>query len=241
MEQYPFAATVYALRKGSFLNTASVGFIPMQSVDRGSEEWDGKVAELKDKWGVKPSYFKQAQRIYTQWLLLEHSDVPVPANINALTLQKSVKIPDEYLSRLGIPDEPDEPWPIQKPLPNEHSCRLRSPDDFQADTFRRVSRESDGKKYYIIMGKLTGETTMTEQAYRYPKDVWEVAAARAHCKAHDGQSFEAAREEEGMGEPPIVRRVSRIVRPVSIVRAVPQPVDEGQIIQEVLDKARGKP
>jgi HK97 family phage prohead protease len=82
-----------------------------------------------------------------------------------------------------------------KPFPTEHSCRLRSPDDFQDDSFKRVSREHEGKKYHVIMGKLEDETTMTEQAYRYPKDTWDAPEARTHCKAHDG-SFEAARDED---------------------------------------------
>jgi len=82
-----------------------------------------------------------------------------------------------------------------KPYPNEHACRLKSPDLFQADTFRRVNREHEGKKYHIIMGRLKDETTMTEQAYRYPKDTWDAPEARKHCKAHKG-SFEAARDED---------------------------------------------
>lgn len=81
-----------------------------------------------------------------------------------------------------------------KPYPNEHACRLRSPDDFQDGSFRRTERKHDGKTYYVIMGRLEGESTMTEQAYRYPKDGWEVGEARSHCKDHDG-SFEAASEE----------------------------------------------
>lgn len=78
------------------------------------------------------------------------------------------------------------------PYPNEHSCRLRDPGAFQDGSFRRSSREHEGKTYYIIMGKLKGETAMTEQAYRYPKDTWSVAQARAHCKAHKGILFEPA-------------------------------------------------
>lgn len=78
-----------------------------------------------------------------------------------------------------------------KPYPNEHACRLRPPADFQEGTFRRISREHEGKQYDVIMGRLEGEDTMTEQAYRYPKDVWEAAEARKHCSNHDG-SFEAA-------------------------------------------------
>lgn len=75
------------------------------------------------------------------------------------------------------------------PYPNEHACRLRQPGDFEADSFRRTSRTSDGKKYSVIMGRLSGEDTLTEQAYRYDKDTWSMKDARAHCDAHDGISF----------------------------------------------------
>jgi len=78
------------------------------------------------------------------------------------------------------------------PYPQEHSCRLRNPADFQQGTFRRVQRVSNGKRYSVIMGRLKGQRTMTEQAYRYPKDVWTVAQARKHCKDHGGQRFEPA-------------------------------------------------
>ncbi len=85
----------------------------------------------------------------------------------------------------------------QKPLPNEHACRLKDPGGFQDDSFRRTIRTSGGKKYSIIMGKLKGQTTMTEQAYRYAKTVWEASEARKHCKDHKG-SFEAAKDIEAI-------------------------------------------
>jgi signal peptide peptidase SppA len=83
------------------------------------------------------------------------------------------------------------------PYANEHSCRLREPDDFQNNSFRRVPRDHNGKRYDAIMGKLNGEDTMTDQAYRYPKDIWTVSEAKAHCKDHDGILFEPASGEEG--------------------------------------------
>jgi ATP-dependent protease ClpP protease subunit len=88
--------------------------------------------------------------------------------------------------------EPDDP---SNPYPNEHACRLREPDDFQPNSFRRTSRDHDGKPYDVIAGKLEGEDTMTEQAYRYPKDDWDAGDARKHCDSHDG-SFEAASERK---------------------------------------------
>lgn len=78
------------------------------------------------------------------------------------------------------------------PYPNEHACRKREPSEFQPRSFRRVTRETDGKSYSVIMGKLKGETTLTEQAYRYPKATWTAATARVHCKAHGGKTFEPA-------------------------------------------------
>lgn len=86
-----------------------------------------------------------------------------------------------------------------KPLPGEHSCRLRDPGDFQSDSFRRTSRKHDGNEYHVIMGRLKGEDTMTEQAYRYSKSTWSEAEARSHCRGHDGIGFEAASDEKMVG------------------------------------------
>jgi len=80
------------------------------------------------------------------------------------------------------------------PYPNEHACRLREPGDFEADAFRRVSRDHKGKTYDVIMGRLKGEDTLTEQAFRYKKDEWGADDARAHCQEHDG-TFEPAEDE----------------------------------------------
>jgi len=87
-----------------------------------------------------------------------------------------------------------EPFDIKKPYPNEHACRLREPGKFKEKPWGRTERVSDGKRYSIITGRLKGETTGTEQAYRYPKDTWTEAQARAHCKDHDGILFEPAEE-----------------------------------------------
>ncbi len=77
------------------------------------------------------------------------------------------------------------------PYPTEHACRVKDPDGFIEGSFRRITREHEGKTYAVIIGKLKGETATTEQAYRYPKDTWTARAARAHCKDHGGR-FEAA-------------------------------------------------
>jgi len=68
------------------------------------------------------------------------------------------------------------------PYPNEHSCRVKNPDAFQEDSFRRKKIE-DG--VYIIVGKLTGESTMTTQAYRFKTDNFTVTEAKKWLKDHD--------------------------------------------------------
>lgn len=78
------------------------------------------------------------------------------------------------------------------PFANEHACRIRRPGDFQANSFRRISQKSDGKRLDIIIGRLKGKTTTTTQAFRYPKDDWSASAARSHCTEHDGILFEPA-------------------------------------------------
>lgn len=81
-----------------------------------------------------------------------------------------------------------------KPFPNEHACRLQSPSKYEK--FRRGTRKSNGKVFSIIFGKLKGEDVWEQQAFRYAKDVWEVADARKHCKDHDGKLFEPATGDE---------------------------------------------
>lgn len=102
-----------------------------------------------------------------------------------------------YLNRVAEAATEDEGEPVLegKPYPNEHACRLKDPSAFKAGSFRRKSRKHEGKTYYVIFGRLKGETTLTEQAYRYPKSKWEASEARSHCKSHGG-SFEAAAKDD---------------------------------------------
>ena len=83
-----------------------------------------------------------------------------------------------------------------KPYPNEHSCRLKDPGKYE--TCRRTSRKHDGKEYFILTCRIKGGTKWEEQAFRYPKDTWGVAEARAHCKDHDGTFEPASKSLEGV-------------------------------------------
>lgn len=174
---------VQLLWDGGWVRTASIGFIPSASDEN-----------------------EHGGRDFAQWELLEWSLVPIPANQEALRLAvKGLGIAEKPVEREkgeigeenGQSDAENGPGGDLegKPYPNEHACRLRDPDDFQDGSFRRVDREHEGKRYSVILGKLQGEDSMTEQAYRYPDDIWEVGEARSHCKSHDGIEFSPATGE----------------------------------------------
>ena len=73
------------------------------------------------------------------------------------------------------------------PYPTEHSCRVRDPKDFEANSFRR-KKIRDGVN--IILGRLKGETTMTTQAYRFDKNIFTAAEAQAWLKKNKVKCIE---------------------------------------------------
>ncbi len=100
----PFAEQIWTLVRDGFLKTSSVGFIPLKSVRNGDSGFDKVCDKLEATYGVIGDRTK-IRRIYTDWLMLEHSDVSVPANINALTVAVGkgvLNIDDEILRDLGV-------------------------------------------------------------------------------------------------------------------------------------------
>lgn len=102
-----FAEDIWKLVKGRILKTSSVGFIPIKWLNRNDEGW-GKLIDKLAKSGIMIDREK-CRRIYTKWILLEHSKVSVPANINALTqsVAKAVaggefELQSETLEELGL-------------------------------------------------------------------------------------------------------------------------------------------
>jgi hypothetical protein len=85
----------------------------------------------------------------------------------------------------------------QKAFPNEHACRVRDPGDFQEDSFRRITRETDeGKEFAVIVGRLEGEDDTTAQSFRYPTSDWTESEARDACTSADGILFEPAEDDD---------------------------------------------
>ena len=172
-----FAAEIYRKIKDGFINTVSVGFMP---IDWANREEDGTIGG----------------RIYTKQELLELSFVPVPANPQALVSLKSMSKTDKRFAPIELADLfKEEKEMVSKPYKNEHACRLIDPSKFQKDSFKRVKRNHKGKEYGIIMGKLIGKDTMTEEAYRYNIEIWKEAEAKKHCSDHNG-TFEPSAKKE---------------------------------------------
>ena len=185
------------------MSGCSVGFIPMEIYDP-SDPKERKRLGLGE-YGIE---IKKSE-------LLEYSICSIPCNPNALQnsitskdmqLIKQEKMLSEEIYKeleqllidgikknniqFDIPEEEKEFDPIEKPYPNEHSCRLKDPVKYE--TCRRSKRTSDGKQYSVITCKLKDDDKWEEQAFRYPKDTWTISEARAHCKNHNGILFEPA-------------------------------------------------
>jgi len=99
----PRAEEIWQLVKQKHLKTSSVGFLPIKWVNNNEEGW-AKLVERLHKSGYIFDQEK-VKRIYTKWILLEHSKVGVAANPNALTVQVAkglLHISPETLEALGI-------------------------------------------------------------------------------------------------------------------------------------------
>ena len=107
---HQMANDVYNMHKDGFPLPASVGFIPIKWVDKtNKKEWDKVVGQVKTKYFLDDDAFKGANRIYTKQCLLEHSDVPVACNSDALTL--AVKSGDFVFQSKDVENDlfPEEP------------------------------------------------------------------------------------------------------------------------------------
>lgn len=95
-------------------------------------------------------------------------------------------------------------WAEEKPLPNEHSARIKSPGLFEDKTFRRTK---DGTIYgakkvpatvSVVWGKLKGSAGPSDkpipQSLRFPTENWTVLKAKAWLKDNNVsyERFEAA-------------------------------------------------
>ena len=84
---HQFAEDVYQCVKHKDLNANSVGFIPVEAVTPEDKKLFGATQEVLEKdYGISKDESGKAKNIYTKWIMLEHSDVPVASNAQSLNL-----------------------------------------------------------------------------------------------------------------------------------------------------------
>lgn len=80
-----------------------------------------------------------------------------------------------------------------RPLPNEHSCRLKPP-NYKSYARENCKVKHEGKCIDFVYG-IKGPNQSELQSMRYKTKIWTEEAARAHCKEKEG-TFEPAKEED---------------------------------------------
>jgi hypothetical protein len=236
----------WLLRSGGFLNSSSVGFVPLESYGRSERGFAEAAMRCAAEWEEFKSVADEVERITPRWLLIEHSDAWTPANRNALTLAlsaKSLDVSTEFRKEHDLETEedhealdnaqwsdfshktnacgPDGATPYAaKPYPSEHAARLVSPDKY--DEFRREN-DKFGSGIHAIWGIIKGPPRKVElQAIRFDASKFTVAEARAWLKEHDHKPilFEPASGKREQEPERVVRVVAGIV-PARIVRVCP--------------------
>ncbi|MHB1001271.1 MAG: HK97 family phage prohead protease [Armatimonadota bacterium] len=154
------AQEIWSLVKGGFIRTASVGILPVEYVDKGTKNWPTAVQKYSQDWSVDKSYFDQADRIYTKWLLLEYSIVNIPANPGALieAVGKGFSVSDEIIHQLGIelPEAQPEPGVILKALQTiDTTTDLKAIDLLNLNvSLRPISVDTDRLAYEAMQRRL---------------------------------------------------------------------------------------
>jgi len=204
---HQLASDVYNLVKEKFLNSSSIGFIPLESIGPKEKGWDKIKEKLVNDWSIPDDKVDEARRIITKWILLEHSDVPLASNINALNIAvgkgfeiKSKQLFDDLKIEI-IDEEKEQKEIITKPEETEDyiHIRVRDPGDFQEDSFRTIDIDK-GKGIKAVIGRLKGETTTTVQKYIFDKSKgWTMASAQAwvndNKKEYEELNIEDEKEE----------------------------------------------
>lgn len=111
----PFAAQVLQYQREGHPLAKSIGFIPVKSVTPDDNAWDKAVKswrqrrvesfEMKGiKAGDRPEE-SDPKRIYTDWILLEYSDVPIPSNPEAVNIAVSKGLLTQDSAKAYLPIE----------------------------------------------------------------------------------------------------------------------------------------
>jgi HK97 family phage prohead protease len=165
-----FADEVYELVKDGMLRTSSVGFIPTKAIgnpngaswwyDKGDpEEWEKVMQQVIGKWGIKEKEARAATAVIQKWELLEHSDVPVPSNPNAVNIMvgKGFKFSDklrEGIEAAIVEDDAEEVGDEGKTV-KESIRELSGMDEIEKELLERKNAPDSEFEELSVVGKVT--------------------------------------------------------------------------------------
>lgn len=206
---------IWDYREGENPLGQSIGFIPLKWLTKDDDNWQDAYESWRERiltWraeqGIPKSRIDTSEpyKIYTKWVLLEYSDVYLPANPDAVAVAvnrgwineadaEKYMLEDSELTMDGSKAVRFLPGLQGEPYKNEHSCRLEEP-NFDEYARENCKAEVDNKCLDFIYGIRNDKSVL--QAYRYRKsEGWTASAAKTHCDKHNGM-FEAAAEEDSL-------------------------------------------
>jgi hypothetical protein len=218
---------LYQKVKGGFLPNWSIGYMVDEAKDLLREgKYDG--------------------RDVTKWTLLEYSPVGVPMNPFAQTVKefldkvdKGEEVKVEESRWFGFVDVKDckdcgqgcEKHYEEKPFANEHSCRVKDPDQFPK---KRRENDKFGDGIHAIWGIKDDKAHL--QAIRFSTDKFTADQAKAWAKDHDHTCilFEPAtgkEEDTPEAEPELLTKI--VEEEISVART------EAEQIKDILAKWDG--
>lgn len=166
-----FPSEIFTLKQEGHLKTSSVGFVTLSAVEPGDDGFDTTLNSLAKNDPSLEFKGDEVRRIIKKWLLLEHSDVSVPANIEALTIAVSkgqTKLSARLLDDFDIKVE-DEPEP--KPHVSKRAIPFKdtgiAPIDTAWDGPSEI-READTAKLRVMAAWFDAENPELKSSFKLP-------------------------------------------------------------------------
>jgi phage head maturation protease len=99
------ADIIWKLVEAGHQKASSIGFVPLAWTQQGHNDFERVATQLSKVWPEFAKVKDITKRIYTKVMLLEHSDVSVPANPDAeiIDIAKGFGADDDLLTTLGLP------------------------------------------------------------------------------------------------------------------------------------------
>ena len=171
---HPKAQEVYEYRKAGFPLAKSIGFIPVEAI----EQKDFDNVDLKSL-GLTKEDVQGARRIYTKWILLEYSDVPIPSNPDALQIAISKGLIDreEALEFYG-------PWDSKGELVSENLPWIE-------ERYGKISTKKEEPKEEEVVFEIVEEKSGEKEVVNKPEttDNYHRVPVPAEEGKHDGHKI----------------------------------------------------